>query len=327
MILTRSPLRISLGGGGTDLPSYSSINGGYVISAAINKYVYVGVNRPYAPGISLKYSLIENHESVDSISHPIIKEALKLFNLRTPQIEISTVADIPSGTGLGSSGSFTTALLKALYTHYKFPIHANKVAEIACEIEIEKLKEPIGKQDQYIAAYGGIAGMSFNEDGTVNVDPLRVSPSTIFDLEDNLLLFFTGQTRNASSLLLDQHTKSLKHDSKMIDNLDQIKEIGIQIGAALEANNPRLFGSLMDEHWNLKRGRTQGMTNNDIDDWYSIGRANGGLGGKLVGAGGGGFLMFYADDAQSLRKAMSRIGLEELRFKFDFEGTKVVLSQ
>lgn len=326
MILTRSPLRISLGGGGTDLPSYSSLNGGYVISAAINRYVYVAVNRPFAPGISLKYSLIENHESVDDISHPIIKEALKLFNLRTPQIEISTVADIPSGTGLGSSGSFTTALLKALFTFYKFPIHASKIAEIACEIELVKLGEPIGKQDQYIASHGGIAGMSFNRDGTVNVDPIRVSPSTIFDLEDNLLLFFTGQTRNASSMLLDQHTKSLKHDSKMRNNLDQIKEIGIQIGAALESNNPRLFGSLMDEHWNLKRDRTAGITNDEIDEWYAIGRANGGMGGKLVGAGGGGFLMFYAEDTQSLRKAMSRIGLEEVRFKFDFEGTKVVLS-
>lgn len=327
MILTRSPLRISLGGGGTDLPSYSSLNGGFVISAAINKYVYVAVNRPFAPGISLKYSSIENPKSVDDIAHPIIREALKIFNLRTPQIEISTVADIPSGTGLGSSGSFTTALLKALYTHYKTPIHANKVAQIACEIELDKLKEPIGKQDQYIASYGGIAGMFFSADGTVNVDPLRISPGTIFDLEDNLLLFFTGKIRSASSMLLDQHTKSINHDTKMKENLDQIKEIGIHIGAALEGNNPRLFGSLMDEHWNLKRNRTSGMTNDDIDDWYGIGRANGALGGKLVGAGGGGFLMFYAEDAQSLRKAMSKIGLEELRFKFDFEGTKVVLSQ
>ena len=327
MILTRSPLRISLGGGGTDLPSYSAINGGFVISAAINKYVYVAVNRPFAPGISLKYSSTENVNRVEEISHPIIREVLNLFNLRTPQIEISTVADIPSGTGLGSSGSFTTGLIKALYTHYKFPIHANRIAEIACEIELEKLKEPIGKQDQYIAAHGGIASMSFRENGNVDVEPLRLSPSTIFDLEHNLLLFYTRKVRSASSLLLDQHTKSLKKDTKMKDNLDQIKEIGIQIGRALEDNKPKLFGSLMNEHWNLKRVRTEGMTNDDIDNWYAIARSNGGLGGKLVGAGGGGFLMFYAEDAQSLRKAMSRIGLEELRFKFDFEGTKVVLSQ
>ena len=169
--------------------------------------------------------------------------------------------------------------------------------------------------------------MSFRENGNVDVEPLRLSPSTIFDLEDNLLLFYTRKVRSASSLLLDQHTKSLKKDTKMKDNLDQIKEIGIQIGRALEDNKPKLFGSLMNEHWNLKRVRTEGMTNDDIDNWYAIARSNGGLGGKLVGAGGGGFLMFYAEDAQSLRKAMSRIGLEELRFKFDFEGTKVVLSQ
>jgi D-glycero-alpha-D-manno-heptose-7-phosphate kinase len=326
MILTRSPLRISLGGGGTDLPSYSSEHGGYVISAAINKYVYVAVNRPFAPGISLKYSSIENHKEIEQITHPIIKEALKLFNLRTPQIEISTVADIPSGTGLGSSGSLTTALLKALFTHYKYPIHGNKIAELACEIEIEKLKEPIGKQDQYIATHGGITNMQFNRDNSVEVKPLSLSPSTIFDLEDNLLLFYTGKVRSASSMLLDQHERSIKKEGQIRDNLDQVKEIGKQIASALEKNNPREFGSLMNDHWELKRIRSVGMTNMDFDEWYELGRANGALGGKIVGAGGGGFLMFYTEDSQSLRTAMSKIGLEELRFKFDFEGTKVVLS-
>jgi D-glycero-alpha-D-manno-heptose-7-phosphate kinase len=326
MILTRSPLRISLGGGGTDLPSYSSVHGGYVISAAINKYVYVAVNRPFAPGISLKYSSIENQKEIEQIAHPIIKEALKLFNLRTPQIEISTVADIPSGTGLGSSGSFTTALLKALFTHYKYPIHGNKIAELACEIEIEKLKEPIGKQDQYIATHGGITSMQFNRDNSVEVKPLPLSPSTIFDLEDNLLLFYTGKVRSASSMLLDQHERSMRSEGQIKDNLDQIKEIGKQIACALEKNNPREFGTLMNDHWQLKRIRSDGMTNIDFDEWYELGRANGALGGKIVGAGGGGFLMFYTEDSQSLRTAMSKVGLEELRFKFDFEGTKVVLS-
>jgi D-glycero-alpha-D-manno-heptose-7-phosphate kinase len=326
MIWTRSPLRISLGGGGTDLPSYSSLYGGFVISAAINKYVYVGVNRPFAPGISLKYSSIENHEEVEQITHPIIREALKLLHLRTPQIEISTVADIPSGTGLGSSGSFTTALLKALFTHYKYPIHANRIAELACEIEIEKLKEPVGKQDQYIAAHGGIAGMEFQKDNSVEVKPLQIAPRTMFDLEDNLLLFYTGKVRTASSILLDQHTRSLQNELEMKENLDQVKSIGLEIAQALENNNARLFGSLMDEHWNLKRKRSVGMTNSNFDEWYELGRANGALGGKIVGAGGGGFLMFYAQDSLSLRKAMSKVALEELRFKFDFEGTKAVLS-
>ena len=326
MIWTRSPLRVSLGGGGTDLPSYSSVHGGFVISAAINKYVYVGVNRPFAPGISLKYSTFEVHEEVDQITHPIIKEALKLFHLRTPQIEISTVADIPSGTGLGSSGSFTTALLKALFTHYKYPIHGNRIAELACEIEIEKLKEPIGKQDQYIATHGGIACMQFQKDDSVDVKPIKIAPKTIFDLEDNLLLFYTGRVRSASSMLLDQHTRSLNNELEIKENLDQVKSIGLQISRALEKNDPRLFGSLMDEHWSLKRKRSMGMTNSDFDEWYELARANGALGGKIVGAGGGGFLMFYAQDSVSLRNAMSKIGLEELRFKFDFEGTKVVLS-
>ena len=326
MILTQSPLRISLGGGGTDLPSYSSEHGGYVISAAIDKYVYVAVNRPFVPGISLKYSSIENHKEIEQITHPIIREALKLFNLRMPQIEISTVADIPSGTGLGSSGSFTTALLKALFTHYKYPIHGNKIAELACEIEIEKLKEPIGKQDQYIATHGGITSMQFNKDNSVEVKPLPLSPSTIFDLEDNLLLFYTGKVRSASSMLLDQHERSLKKESQIKENLDQVKEIGKQIASALERDKPREFGSLMNDHWQLKKIRSDGMSNTDFDEWYELGRANGALGGKIVGAGGGGFLMFYTEDSQSLRTAMSKIGLEELRFKFDFEGTKVVLS-
>jgi D-glycero-alpha-D-manno-heptose-7-phosphate kinase len=225
MILTRSPLRISLGGGGTDLPSYSSINGGFVISSAINKYVYVAVNRPFAPGISLKYSLIENHKSVEDISHPIIKEALKLFNLRTPQIEISTVADIPSGTGLGSSGSFTTALVKALSTHEKKILHTAEIAELACDIEIIKLGEPIGKQDQYIAAVGGLTCFTFHKDGKVTAVPLKISMQTMFDLEDNLVLYFTGFSRSAGSILKDQKEKSQSNNTDMLTNLNYVKDI------------------------------------------------------------------------------------------------------
>lgn len=326
MILTRSPLRISLGGGGTDLASYYERHEGFLIAGAINKYVYVNVTRPFSEGIVLKYSKIENVAKIAEIQNPIIRESLRLFNLKTPQIEISTVADIPSGTGLGSSGSFTTGLLKALHAHKRKPIQTNELAALACDIEINKLNEPIGKQDQYIAAFGGITSFIFKKDGTVVVEPLSVTPETIFQLEDNFLLFYTGQSRKASHILSDQKTKSLAGDTEMMDNLHFIKELGLRSKHALEAGNLEDFALLMNEHWEHKKLRSIGMTNENINKWYEVGIKNGGLGGKVVGAGGGGFLLFYAHDKQKLRKAMKNEGLEELRFGFDFDGTKVILS-
>jgi D-glycero-alpha-D-manno-heptose-7-phosphate kinase len=326
MILARSPLRISLGGGGTDIASYYKEHEGFVIAGAINKYVYVSVTRPFNEGIVLKYSKIESLSYVSEIKHPIIRESLNLLNLKTPQIEIATVADIPSGTGLGSSGSFTTSLLRALYAHKRKPIHANELAALACDIEINKLNEPIGKQDQYIAAFGGITSFIFNKDGTVTVEALSVTPETVFQLEDNLLLFYTGQSRSASKILLDQKLKSESNNKQMIDNLHFVKDLGLQSKYALEKGNIELFATLMSEHWEYKKLRSEGMTNTKIDKWYKIGLKNGALGGKVVGAGGGGFLMFYASDKQKLRNAMKVEGLEELRFGFDFDGTKVILS-
>jgi len=326
VILTRSPLRISLGGGGTDLASYYERHEGFLIAGAINKYVYVNVTRPFSEGIVLKYSKIENVAKIAEIQNPIIRESLRLFNLKTPQIEISTVADIPSGTGLGSSGSFTTGLLKALHAHKRKPIQTNELAALACDIEINKLNEPIGKQDQYIAAFGGITSFIFKKDGTVVVEPLSVTPETIFQLEDNFLLFYTGQSRKASHILSDQKTKSLAGDTEMMDNLHFIKELGLRSKHALEAGNLEDFALLMNEHWEHKKLRSIGMTNENINKWYEVGIKNGGLGGKVVGAGGGGFLLFYAHDKQKLRKAMKNEGLEELRFGFDFDGTKVILS-
>jgi D-glycero-alpha-D-manno-heptose-7-phosphate kinase len=326
VILTRSPLRISLGGGGTDLASYYERHEGFLIAGAINKYVYVNVTRPFSEGIVLKYSKIENVAKIAEIQNPIIRESLRLFNLKTPQIEISTVADIPSGTGLGSSGSFTTGLLKALHAHKRKPIQTNELAALACDIEINKLNEPIGKQDQYIAAFGGITSFIFKKDGTVVVEPLSVTPETIFQLEDNFLLFYTGQSRKASHVLSDQKTKSLAGDTEMMDNLHFIKELGLRSKHALEAGNLEDFALLMNEHWEHKKLRSIGMTNENINKWYEVGIKNGGLGGKVVGAGGGGFLLFYAHDKQKLRKAMKNEGLEELRFGFDFDGTKVILS-
>lgn len=326
MIITRSPLRISLGGGGTDLPSYYERSGGFLIAAAIDRYVFVTVMRPFTPGIYLKYSSIEHVESVDDVQHPIIREALRMMQLRTPQVEITTLADIPAGTGLGSSGSFTTALVKALHAHRRRLLHSSEVARLACEIEIERLREPVGKQDQYIAAYGGITCFDFHPDGSVNARPLTASMDTFFDLEDNLLLFFTGYCRSAGSILRDQQVRSEKLEQEMMANLDYVKELGYRSQEALEAGKCALFGELMHEHWEHKKQRSKGMSNSQIDEWYELGRANGAIGGKLVGAGGGGFLMFYADDRKRLRQAMVRAGLEEVRFRFDFEGTKVLLA-
>ena len=326
MIITRSPLRISLGGGGTDLPSYYQEYGGFIVAAAIDKYVYATVMRPFSQGIYLKYSNLEHVQTINEVSHPIIRETLRELKLRTPQIEITTLADIPSGTGLGSSGSFTTALLKALYTHYRRNIQPQELADLACKIELEKLKEPIGKQDQYIAAFGGVTTFTFNPDGSVFSEPLAISTETLHNLEDNLLLFFTGISRSASEILLDQNEKSKASNIAMTDNLHFTKKIGFRSRDALIAGDATGFGHLMNEHWEHKKARSMGMSNEYIDNAYELAIKNGAVGGKLVGAGGGGFLMFYSSDKEKLRNAMSKLSLEEVRFKFDFEGTKVILS-
>jgi D-glycero-alpha-D-manno-heptose-7-phosphate kinase len=326
MIIARSPLRITLGGGGTDLASYYGEHEGFLVAAAIDKYVYVTVMRPFKPGIYLKYSALEHVDRVADVKHPIIREALALQNLEAPQIEITTLADIPAGTGLGSSGSFTTALLKSLYTHQRQVIHAQELAELACDIEINRLGEPVGKQDQFIAAFGGISCLTFLKDHRVKVQPLSVSMKTMFELEDNLLLFFTGFNRSAGSILKDQHVRSQAGEAQMLRNLDYVKDLGYRSKEALESGNLLQFGELMHEHWEHKKRRSDGISNPQIDKWYSQAMRNGAIGGKLVGAGGGGFLMFYAQDRSRLRQAMSESGLQEVRFRFDFEGTKVVLS-
>ena len=326
MIIARSPLRITLGGGGTDLPSYYREHEGFLVSAAIDQYVYVNVMRPFSEGIYLKYSQMEHVKQIADIKHPIIREALHIIGFKTPQVEITTLADIPAGTGLGSSGSFTTALLKALYTHRKRHLHQEELAELACHIEIDRLGEPIGKQDQYIAALGGVTCFTFHKDDKVTAAPLGNSIDTMFDLEDNLLLFFTGFSRSASGILKDQKVKSQQNDADMLNNLHYVKDLGYRSRDALVNGNTKLFGELMHEHWEHKKRRSGDMSNPEIDSWYELGMKNGAVGGKLVGAGGGGFLMFMAHDRNKLRHAMAHAGLEEVRFKFDFEGTKVVMS-
>ena len=324
MIVVRSPLRISLGGGGTDLPSYYKENGGFLIAAAINKYVFVSVMNPFRDGYTLKYSEYENVNTIEDIKHPIIRESLKLGFKKN--LEITTLADLPSGTGLGSSGSFTTALLKALHLNSFKNLNQYELAELACDIEINKLKEPIGKQDQYIASFGGISSFSFNKDDSVDAKPLNISDDTLYDLEDNLMLFFTGYSRSASKILKDQETKSKQNDEDMLNNLHMVKRLGFESKKALESGETRIFGELMHEHWENKKKRSGGMSNPKINDWYDIAMQNGAIGGKLVGAGGGGFLMFMADDRNKLRNALIGAGMEEVRFKFDFEGSKTLIT-
>jgi D-glycero-alpha-D-manno-heptose-7-phosphate kinase len=321
VIIARSPLRITLGGGGTDLPSYYREHEGFLVAAAIDKYVYVTVTRPFTEGIFLKYSEIEKCERVEQVRHPIVRECLKLLNLKTPQIEITTLADIPSGTGLGSSGSFTTALLKALYAHRKKHIHPKELAELACLIEIEKLGEPIGKQDQYAAAIGGVTCFHFMQDDKVISEPLSINIDDLHALEDHLMLFFTGFSRSASSILKDQDLRTKSSEKEMVANLHFVKEIGLESKRALETGDLIGFGRLLHEHWTHKKMRTKGMTNTQIDQWYQLARDSGAIGGKVVGAGGGGFLMLLTENKPRLRAAMKASGLEEVRFRFDFTGT------
>jgi D-glycero-alpha-D-manno-heptose-7-phosphate kinase len=326
MLITRSPLRISLGGGGTDLPSYYEDHGGFLISAAIDKYVWVTISRPFVRGVFLKYSKLEHVDRVDQIEHPIIREAFAMLGITEPQHEITTLADIPAGTGLGSSGSFTTALLKALHSFERRLLLPGDLARLACELEIDRLGRPVGKQDQYIAAYGGITCFEFDKSGEVRAEPLAMSRSTLHELEDHLLLFFTGFSRNAGDMLKDQDQRTKQADTAMVDNLHYVKDLGRRSRTALEQGNLNGFGELMHEHWERKRKRSTGMSNPRIDEWYELGRNAGAIGGKLVGAGGGGFLMFYAPEPQKVRSAMLGAQLEEVRFRFDFDGTRVVFS-
>ena len=323
MIISRTPLRISIGGGGTDLPSYYRHFGGFVIAAAINKHIYVGINETFSGGYFLKYSSLEHAPAIDEIRHPLIREVMRLHEV-PPPVEVVSMADIPAGTGLGSSGAFTVGLLRAVHALKRKYVDPGIVAEEACKIEIETLQEPVGKQDQYIAAYGGLACFEFLQDGEVRVNPLNISNGTLYDLEEHLVMFFTGYSRNASVVLDDQKTRSEMGDTAMLDNLHYIKELGLCIKFALERGDVKRFGELMHEHWQHKKDRSPGTSNEGINHWYDVGRENGAIGGKLVGAGGGGFLLFCAEDRDALRRAMQKEGLREVRFGFDHEGSKLL---
>jgi len=325
VIIARSPLRISLGGGGTDLPSYYRENGGFLVAAAIDKYVYITVHQTFVPELIVKYSKLERVETSADVEHPIIREALRLLAVDGKYLELTSMADIPAGTGLGSSGAFATALLKALHTYKKGLMHPRELAEQACHIEIDLLGEPIGKQDQYIAAFGGVTSFEFLPDGKVAARPLRLEGDTLSSLEENLLLYFTGYSRSASAILKEQDEASRRRDAAMAENLHEVKALGHASQEALEAGDLERFAQLLTAQWERKKQRSGAMSNDRIDAWHRLALENGARGGKLIGAGGGGFLLFYADDKARLRRAMADSGLREVRFRFDFEGTKVVI--
>ena len=323
MIITRAPLRITLGGGGTDLPSYNEQFGGVVLSAAISKYIFIAVNRTFTPDYFLKYSALERVEHPRDIEHPIVREVLEAHDIG-PSVEIVSMADIPAGTGLGSSGAFTVGLLHAVYAFRRDHVTPGGLADEACTIEIERLRRPVGKQDQYVAAFGGINAYEFRPDDSVVVTPLSLSDDTLREFEVRVLLFSTGIIRQAPEILKDQDDRTKQGSAEMIRNLHHVKEIGYESKAVLEAGRLDAYGALLHEHWEHKRRRSKSISNPRIDHWYGVARASGAAGGKLIGAGGGGFLMFLADDPTRLRKAMEAEGLAELRFNFDYEGTRIL---
>jgi len=326
MIISRSPVRLPLGGGGTDLASYYSKFGGFFVSAAIDKYNYITVKKRFENGFRISYSETEIIDRIEDIRQPIIREALRLVNMGD-RLEIVSIADIPGRSGMGGSSSYTVGVLNALHSYKMENVSRQVLAEEACHIEISILKEPIGKQDQYVAAFGGINSYEVEKDGTVRVSPLRLSSHTIAELESNLLLFYTGIKRNASEILERQKRDEEKGVRDVVDSMHKIKEIGYQVRDALVCGDLRRFGELLDLHWQTKKNLSSQVSNQRIDQTYSIARLSGALGGKIMGAGGGGFFVFYSENGkEKLRNAMAREGLKEVRFRFDFDGSKILLN-
>jgi D-glycero-alpha-D-manno-heptose-7-phosphate kinase len=319
VIFSRAPLRLSLGGGGTDLPSYYQRRGGFLIGGAIDKYIYLTTHTVFQRRYRMKYSEFEEVDHASEIRHPILRETLCRHWNGAP-LEIASVADVPAGTGMGSSGAYTVNVLKAIALAKGISTTPGRLAEQACEIEIDVLKEPVGKQDQYVSAHGGICAYTFNQDGTVDVEPLELAPETLANLRNNFLLFYTGEARSASKVLSDQVERTLSDDEEMLANLDRTKEIGYQSRDLLLAGDLDGYGELMHVHWENKRKRSPGMVNPRIDDLYTLARRAGAVGGKLVGAGGGGFLLVYVHHPEDVRQAMAAAGAPELPFDFEFQG-------
>ena len=329
MILSKAPTRITLGGGGTDLKSYYAKYGGFLIAGAIDKYCTILANRRFYDSIRLSYSQMEIRDNVADIEHRIFRAALRLIGIEKG-IELHSTADVPANCGLGTSSSFTVALLNALHAYNKDFITQRQLAEESCHIEIDILGEPIGKQDQYIAALGGLTCLTFEKNGEVIVEPLRISSEALDQLEGNILLFFTGKERSASEILSEQDEKCKQGDPEMTQNLHQIKEIGLETRKYLERGQVNMLGELLHVHWETKKKRSRKMSDPFMDECYEVARKNGAAGGKLIGAGGGGFFMFYCNNSNSdkpkLVEAMQKMGLRWERFRFDFDGTKILVN-
>jgi len=329
LIISRSPVRITLGGGGTDLPSYYSKHGGALIAAAIDKYTLVTAHARFDNEIKLNYSQTEIVNKPEEINHNIFREALKLLNIKK-QIELTSLSDMPSSSGLGTSGSFTIALLNALHTYNKDFVSQKQLAEEACHIEMNILKEPIGKQDQYISAFGGITYFEFAKNGKVKVEPVQMDEEARDELHSNILLFYTGIQRSASNILKEQDSKSRNNEGQTLGTLHKIKKIGVETKKAFEKGDIDKLGVYLDEHWKIKKGLSKNVSNPFIDGCYTHARKNGALGGKIMGAGGGGFFMFYHNgnykEKTHFIREMSKKGLKKMRFNFDYEGAKIILN-
>jgi D-glycero-alpha-D-manno-heptose-7-phosphate kinase len=325
MIIVRTPVRIPIGGGGTDLESYYSRNGGFILGGAINKYIYISVLKRFEKSARLGYSNTEIVDNLEEIKHPIIREGLRLLDIKAENLEIVSMAEVPSNSGLGTSSSFTVALLHALQTLKREHLTTQEIAEKACRLEIGILKEPIGKQDQYLASFGGITCLEISKNGEVKASSLQVSDETIAELERNLLLFYTGVRRESSYVLKDQNNSANNNESEVMGSLNAIKDIGYKIKDALEKGDPHEFGRLMHTHWLTKKKMSKKISSGEFDSIYELGMKNGALGGKIIGAGGGGFFMFYCNHKRDvLINAMENSGLRLMRFRFDFDGSKII---
>ncbi len=326
MILARAPLRISLGGGGTDLPSYSSRYGGFVLSAAIDKYVHICAHRPAIDqGIRLKYSRLEHVASAQDIAHDLVRPALQSVGL-DGNLEITSLADVPAGTGLGSSGAYLVALLTALHALRGETIPAQTLAEQASHIEMDMARHPVGVHDHFLAAFGGLTCLEIDTDGQVRVAALKISNSTAEALRGAVLLFYTGITRPSAEVLTEQRRDTEAGNAVVLESLHRTKDLGYRVKESLERGDIERFGQLLDEHWQNKKGRSEKVSSPQIDDWYDLAKASGALGGKIMGAGGGGFFMFCCPGSGKtrLREALTAAGLREMSYAFDFDGAKVL---
>jgi D-glycero-alpha-D-manno-heptose-7-phosphate kinase len=327
VILARAPLRVPLGGGGTDLPSYYSRFGGFFIGAAIDKYVYVTVNRPASDDrIRLRYSRSEEVDHVHELEHDLVRASLQELGL-TNNLEIASMADVPAGTGMGSSGSYLVALLMALHTLKRDHQPKWELAEEACRVEIDLAGHSVGKQDQYVAVWGGMNSYEVECNGDVTVRALKIPSYALEDLEHCLLLFNTGDTRRSDHILSQQRKDTEAGNNAVVDSLHRTKELGIRIKESLEAGDLVSFGRLLDEHWQNKKKRSTQISDPRIDRIYQVARESGALGGKLMGAGGGGFLMLLADNGNQrrVREVVAAEGIRQMPFKFDLEGAKTLL--